>query len=308
MSESEARGDRFRELDDVYEDFQVNDRDGDKIGKVDDLFVDETDNPEYVGVKMGFFGMSSTLIPFDICKVDEGDKTITVDAEKSHVKDGPNFDDDEDISPDFERQVRDYYGLGASGDTEDVERGAYGDYYRGDEDRDDDRDTDRDADRDDVGVAGSAAGSTAGASSGTRTGDGDEVTVERTEEELAAGTRQVEREGGGVRVRKRTRTDRERLRVPKRREEVSVERVAVDDDDSQAETLERGEATESGGTLSGGDDEISVPVTEEEVVVEKKPVVKEELRIRKDVVEDEEVIEEDVRKEEIDVEEGDDRR
>jgi stress response protein YsnF len=48
-------------------------------------------------------------------------------------------------------------------------------------------------------------------------------------------------------------------------------------------------------------------VTEEEVVVEKRPVVKEELRIRKDVVEDEEVVEEDVRREEVDVEDQTER-
>jgi stress response protein YsnF len=36
-------------------------------------------------------------------------------------------------------------------------------------------------------------------------------------------------------------------------------------------------------------------------VVEKRPVAKEEVRIRKDVVEDMEVVEEDVRREEIDV-------
>jgi stress response protein YsnF len=44
-----------------------------------------------------------------------------------------------------------------------------------------------------------------------------------------------------------------------------------------------------------------VPVVEEEVVVDKRPVVKEEIRVRKDVVEDEQVVEEDVRKEEVDV-------
>jgi uncharacterized protein (TIGR02271 family) len=47
-----------------------------------------------------------------------------------------------------------------------------------------------------------------------------------------------------------------------------------------------------------------MPVVEDEVVVEKRPMVKEELRIRKDVVEDEEVVEEDVRKEEVDVEDA----
>jgi hypothetical protein len=45
-----------------------------------------------------------------------------------------------------------------------------------------------------------------------------------------------------------------------------------------------------------------VPVTEEEVVVSKRPVAKEEVRVKKDVVEDTEVVEEDVRREEIDVE------
>jgi stress response protein YsnF len=37
-------------------------------------------------------------------------------------------------------------------------------------------------------------------------------------------------------------------------------------------------------------------------VVSKRPVVKEEVRIRKDVVEDTQIVEEDVRREEIDVE------
>ena len=50
-----------------------------------------------------------------------------------------------------------------------------------------------------------------------------------------------------------------------------------------------------------------MPVTEEEVVVEKRPVVKEEIRVRKDVVEDEEVVEEDVRREEIDVDDQTER-
>ncbi len=112
----------------------------------------------------------------------------------------------------------------------------------------------------------------------------DELRVQRTEEELAAGTR--EREAGEVRVRKNVRTDRESIEVPTRHEEVSVERVPLSGEASEAEI---------------GEDEVVVPVTEEEVVVSKRPVVKEEVRIRKDVVEDTEVVEEDVRREEIDI-------
>ena len=61
-----ASEDRLRELEEKYEDYKVYDNRGERIGKVDDLFVDESDREEYIGVKMGFFGMKSTLIPMDI--------------------------------------------------------------------------------------------------------------------------------------------------------------------------------------------------------------------------------------------------
>ncbi len=118
----------------------------------------------------------------------------------------------------------------------------------------------------------------------------DELRVQRTEEELKAGTR--EREAGEVGVRKTVRTDRERIEVPTRREEVTVDRVPVEGEASEAEI---------------GEDRVSVPVTEEEVVVEKRPVAKEEVRIRKDTVEDTEVVEEDVRREEVEVDDQTER-
>jgi uncharacterized protein (TIGR02271 family) len=118
-----------------------------------------------------------------------------------------------------------------------------------------------------------------------------ELRVQRTEEELAAGIR--ERDAGELRVKKNVRTDRESVEVPTRHEEVSVERVPLSGEASEAEI---------------GDDEVAIPVTEEEVVVSKRPVVKEEVRIRKDVVEDTQIVEEDVRREEIDVEDQTTRR
>ena len=102
-----------------------------------------------------------------------------------------------------------------------------------------------------------------------------------------------ERVGGVLRVRKRVRTETERLTVPKKHVEVSVERVpvegAVPDGDEAATAPQIGE------------EEIVVPVVEEEIVVEKRPVVKEEIRVRKRVTEDVEVVEEDVRKEEVEI-------
>jgi hypothetical protein len=59
----EERSDRFTAIEDRFAGYTVYDQAGEKIGKVDDLFVDESDQPEYIGVKMGFLGTSSTLIP-----------------------------------------------------------------------------------------------------------------------------------------------------------------------------------------------------------------------------------------------------
>jgi uncharacterized protein (TIGR02271 family) len=118
------------------------------------------------------------------------------------------------------------------------------------------------------------------------------VRVQRVEEELVAGTRK--REAGAVRVRKRVVAEHQRMEVPIRREEVRIDRVPVEGEvASEADIRE---------------EEVVIPLTEEEVVVEKRPVAKEEIRIRKDVVEDTEVVEEDVRREEIDIDDERNRR
>ena len=287
--EHDQRSDRFTAIEDQYQGYEVYDRNGDKIGKVDDLFVDENDQPEYIGVKMGFLGTRSTLIPWEIASVDENDRRIEVSADKAQAKEGPAFDDDEDITPDYEQQVYSHYGLQRTHS----ERGGYGEYYGDEADgssgevgpgmRMGDTETGefREHGREQEGVN----------QPGDDLEDEDELRVQRSEEELRAGTR--EREAGRLNVRKRVRTDREQVRVPVKHEEVNVERVPVNEEGTGAEI---------------GDDEVSVPVVEEEVVTEKRAVVKEELKIRKDVVEDEEVVEEDIRKEEVDVDDETERR
>ena len=118
----------------------------------------------------------------------------------------------------------------------------------------------------------------------------EDLRVQRSEEELRAGVR--EREAGQVNVKKSVRTEREVVRVPKRREEVSIERVPVE-----------GEARELSGATEAdiGEDEVVVQVFEEEVVVTKLVVLKEEIRLRKTVAWDEETVEVDLRKEEVEV-------
>jgi sporulation protein YlmC with PRC-barrel domain len=113
-----ASEDRLRELEEKYEDYKVYDNQGERIGKVDDLFVDETDREEYIGVKMGFLGLKSTLIPMDIVRVNESERSIEVSESKDHVRNAPSFDDDEDITPDYEDRIRSYFGLESLGTPE----------------------------------------------------------------------------------------------------------------------------------------------------------------------------------------------
>jgi uncharacterized protein (TIGR02271 family) len=265
--EREARTDKFMEVENLYAGYTVYDQHYEKIGEVDDLFLDENDQPEYIGVKMGFLGTRSTLIPVQMVRVNDRRRVIEVAAAKETVKNGPTFDDDREITPEFENDVYAYYGLQRAPSVEERGSYGYGDYYA------------------------EQSTQTTGVTDRTDVSYEDEIRVQRTEEELVAGTR--EREAGSIRVRKRVRTAREHIEVPTRHEEVTVERVPVEGAASEAEI---------------GEDEVVVPVIEEEVVVQKRPVVKEEVRIRKDVVEDTEVVEEDVRREEIDVEDETKRR
>src|SRR5829696_4319349 len=194
--EYERRSEGYTASEDRYSGYTVRDPSGEKIGKVDDLFLDENDQPEYIGVKMGFLGTSSTLIPADVATIDNERGFIEISQPKSTIQDGPAFDDDSEITPEYENEVRSYYGLGAASATED--RGTYS-HYTGNSGevgpgmREGDTETGefRGHSEDDEGV---------NQSTGSDLEDRDELRVQRTEEELVAGTR--EREAGQLKVRK----------------------------------------------------------------------------------------------------------
>lgn len=117
-----------------------------------------------------------------------------------------------------------------------------------------------------------------------REGRGDEERVTLSEEQLAVGKRQSE---GAVNVNKRVETEHVREEVPVMREEVTVERRPVQDGANARARIE--------------DDEIRIPVSEEELVVEKRTVPKEELVVKKHQVEETQTVEADLRKEHADV-------
>lgn len=154
---SEARGSFRDRIVDDYSGYKVYDQDGGKLGKVEYTVLDDGDQPEYLGLKTGFFGSNVTLIPESLIRLnDSGD--FEVQATESQVNDAPNVGDEDDVSPDFEDRVREHYGLGRSGsgqgssDTEAAvgTAGAADGATNRDRDSDYDRgsDHDRDSDRD----------------------------------------------------------------------------------------------------------------------------------------------------------------
>jgi len=251
-------------------------QDGDKIGTIDEVYVDEqTGKPEWLAVSTGLFGSRVSFVPLAEAQRDGDD--IRVPYAKDQVKDSPNAEADGALSQDEESRLYRHYGLDYSESRSDsglpeggTDRGVTG---AGAEVREHDRDT------------------TGHDVSGPET----DSAMTRSEEELSVGTREVET--GRARLRKYVVTEEVTKTVPVQREEVRIEREPITD-------ANRDEAL-AGGDIT--DEEHEVTLHAEEAVVDKQAVPKERVRLETDTVTDEQQVTEEVRKERIETD-GDVRR
>lgn len=124
---------------------------------------------------------------------------------------------------------------------------------------------------------------------GARRGAEGETRMTLSEEQLAVGKR--ERVTGEVEVGKRVETRHVRETIPVTHEEVIVERRPATPGMSAAPRIEEG-------------GEIRIPVTEEELVVDKRVVPKEELVVRKREVLENETVEADLRRERAEIDQA----
>ena len=221
----------------------VFDRNGDKIGDVEEIFYDhQSSKAEWIGIGTGFFGTKRVLVPVQgASSYEDG---IAVGYDKDQVKDSPDIDSD-DISSETEQELYSYYGLGSAptgytGTTDTVDTGT------------------------------------------TRTGD----SVTRSEEELQVGKQQTE--AGSVRLRKWVETEPVALDVELQRETARVVREDIN------EPIGRDSDAFS-------DEEVEVPLREEQAVTSKQTVAKERVGIQKDVDTHTETVQDEVRKERVDV-------
>jgi uncharacterized protein (TIGR02271 family) len=169
------------------------DRDGDKIGKIDELYTDQASGrPEWALVNTGLFGTKKTFVP--LSGAEPAGEDVRVPVEKAQVKDAPGIEADGALAEDEERRLFEHYGVDYT--TTGTTTATDGPATHG-----------RGTDGHDV--------------SGPTTDDA----MTRSEEELRVGTER--REAGRVRLRKYVVTEQEQRTVPVRREEVRVEREPI---------------------------------------------------------------------------------
>lgn len=262
--------------------------DGRKIGEVDQLLVDtaamkvryldvDVDNDLVAGATDA--SDRHVLIPIGYARLDEGSDRVIVDnLASSDVVGLPEYTHGP-ITRDFETSVRSRFdaGYSATGTTA-ATAGAAGLASAGAADTP--RDTDSDFYSHDLYDDNRFYGARRGM-------EGDEARMTLSEEELEI--RRQRMSAGEVDIHKRVETEHVSTPVTSMREEAVVERRPIDDSGLHA------------GTARIEGDEIRIPLMEEEVVVEKRVVPKEELVVRKHTVQETENVEADLRRERADV-------
>ena len=235
--------------------------DGSKIGSVGQVYLDDqTGQPAWVTVNTGLFGTNESFIPLSEASF-SGDR-LTVPYDKNKVKGAPNVAADGHLSPDEERELYAYYGVGYT-----------------DTDYDTTTTTGTGYDTDTTGTR------TEGYDTSGPTTD-DAMTL--SEERVNVGTQR--REAGRARLRKYVVTENVTQTVPVTREEVVVEREPITD-------ANVGDAT-SGPDIS--EEEHEVVLHEEAPVVDKTVEPVERVRLGTQQTTEQQTVTEQVRKERVD--------
>ncbi|WP_432488118.1 DUF2382 domain-containing protein [Kineococcus sp. SYSU DK018] len=238
--------------------------DGDKIGKVDEVYLDNaTNQPEWVSVKTGLFGSNVSLIPLSQATM-SGD-TVTVPFAKAMVKDAPHHDPGHELSEQDENDLYAYYGMSGTTGT-----------------------TGTATDTTTTGTAGTGVRGEGHDTSGPNTDDA----MTRSKEELHVA--KESREAGRARLRKYITSENVTRTVPVEREEVVVEREPITE-------ANRGAAM-SGGDLT--EEEHEVTLHEERAVAAKETVPVERVRLGTKTVQEDQSVSAEVREEHIDLDAG----
>ncbi len=227
--------------------FDVEATDG-SIGSVDEASYEAGESFIVVDTGPWIFGKKVVLPAGVIQRVDASGRRVWLDLTKDQIQNAPEFDELRYRDDDYRTEVGGYYSSFAATDLGYASTGL---------------------DHDDTDL---------------RHGDTDTATLQRSEERLAVDKHTEQ--AGNVRVGKRVVTEEQSVDVPVTREEVTINRRAVDRPATD-ETM--------------ADAAIDVPVYEERVRADKEARVVEELEVGKTATTGTERVSETVRREEFDM-------
>ncbi len=100
------------ELDQLY-DAVVQDQDGEKVGTVGQIYVDDTtDEPTFITVRSGLFGTKESIIPVCHAEYTE-DGDVQVPYDRATIKHCPLIEPEGHLDKDEQATLYDHYGVDA---------------------------------------------------------------------------------------------------------------------------------------------------------------------------------------------------
>jgi hypothetical protein len=87
----------------------VVDRDGEKIGTLKDVYLDEGERPHWGSVASGLFGRREALVP--LTAVDAADDELRLPFAREHVEAAPSVEPDVQLSPEDEERLAGHFEL-----------------------------------------------------------------------------------------------------------------------------------------------------------------------------------------------------
>lgn len=184
--------------------YEVQDSSGESVGKVHNLWTDETGQPFFLGVKTGWLFGKNHVVPVGSADVSDTRKVIRLPFTEEQIKNAPSFDETADIADYDQDRIFTYYG---------VDRGS--------------SQLPQSTQQEQMGALDTPIASTPSLQETDRT-------LKLKEEEVKIGKRQVE--AGGIRLHKIVRTETINQPIELQREEIVIERVPAQGSELAGET------------------------------------------------------------------------
>jgi uncharacterized protein (TIGR02271 family) len=310
----------------------VVDGDGDRIGKLDEIYVDrETGKPEFAVVDLGLLGLKSRLVP--LAGAASAEEKIKVPYTQEQVKEAPDLELDGEPKPEDEAKLYRHYGLDyheakeeepetGEGAHQAAERTAFDTGLRDKSSSAEqpksarseatgDQEEQAKRGRSDSGSRGTADAGEPSAEGGDRGhAEGDPAT---TEPDAGRASQAGRNETGAGNEGELTRSEEElQVGTEKRpRARARLKKYVVTEEVQQTVPVKREEVRverepidepDAATDSQIGEGEAEVVLHEEQPVAQKRTVPKERVRLDKEVISGQEDVSEPVRKERVEVE------